>query len=197
MTDSNMCILLSQIRECFGRVAYSHKTHEKQADIFLFRDSLWKWAQIILSILASGSFFAIFSDWFGYEKWWILVGGVLSAILSIINLWLKNSNYEAAAEKHKEIAVRLWDIREKYISLIADIMAGSISIEDVKKNRDELQKSLSIVYKNAPRTTEKAYTKAQEALKLKEDLTFSSNEIDLLLPNSLRACTQDKNGGKQ
>jgi hypothetical protein len=51
-------ILEGQLRECYGRVVYSHKTHETCADILL--DSLAKikrW-QIILSAIASTGFVA-------------------------------------------------------------------------------------------------------------------------------------------
>ena len=54
-------VLEGQLRECFGRVVYSHKTHEKQADIFvkwLSRIKLW---QIILSAVIAGNFIFRFS----------------------------------------------------------------------------------------------------------------------------------------
>ena len=42
-------LLEGQIRECYGRVVYSHKTHEKCADILLRRSGRIKMAQIALS----------------------------------------------------------------------------------------------------------------------------------------------------
>jgi hypothetical protein len=179
-------ILLAQIRECFGRVAYSHKTHEKQADIFRGKDTFWKWVQIVLSVTASGSFLATFGDLFGCEKFWSLLGAILSALLATINLYFKNFNYGAEAKRHQDTAVQLWNIREYYLSLVADLTAESISIDEAKKIRDKLQMELSVIYKNAPRTTSEAYAEAQNALKFKEDLTFSSAEIDMLLPDKLR-----------
>jgi len=179
-------ILLAQIRECFGRVAYSHKTHEKQADIFVKKDIFWKWVQIILSVIVSGTFLITLYELFGYRKWLVLSGAVLSALLAAINFYFKNFSYKAEAMQHKEIAVQLWNIRETYISLITDFMNMSIDIEIARKIRDELQEKLADIYKNAPRTSSKAYAAAQKALKLNEELTFSSNEIDMLLPDKLR-----------
>ena len=46
--------LESQIRECYGRVAYSHKTRERMADHFTIRLSWVKWGQIVLSALTAG-----------------------------------------------------------------------------------------------------------------------------------------------
>jgi hypothetical protein len=186
-------ILLEQIRECFGRVAYSHKTHEKQVDILIKKDTFWKWVQIILSVVASGSFVATFNDLFGYEKLWSLAGAILSALLAAINLCFKNFNYGKQAQWHKEIAVQLWDVRETYISLISDLMAGGMNIEKARKTREKLQTRLFDIYKNAPQTFQKAYTKAQRALKFNGELTFSSDEIDILLPDKLRLKDGKKN----
>ena len=198
-TESNHCnssneeILLAQIRECFGRVAYSHKTHEKQTDILICKDSFWKTIQIILSVIISGTLLSTFTELFGYGKYWVLIGAILSVLLAIINLHLKNLNYGIVAKQHKEIAVQLWNIRERYFSLIVDLISKSVDIEIATKEREVLQDKLADIYINAPRTNSKAYKMAQKALKFNEDLTFSAKEIDMLLPEKLRL----SNGGKK
>ena len=184
--DNNDEILLAQIRECFGRVAYSHKTHEKQSDIFIKKDVFWKWVQIILSVILSSTLLLALIDLLGCVKWLSLIGVILSAMLAAINLCFKNFNYRAEAQNHKEIAVQLWNIRENYISLITDFMSKSTNFDSAKDIRDKQQEKLADIYKNAPRTSLKAYKLAQEALKIKEELTFSTSEIDMLLPNNLR-----------
>ncbi len=186
-------ILLSQIRECFGRVAYSHKTHEKQADIFIFRNNLFKWIQICLSVVTTGTLFPTLLEICPEAKFWLtLISAILVTILAGINLYLKNFNYDSKAQQHHDTAVQLWNIRESYLSLITDLTIDTFTdVDQIRKNRDILQKQLSDIYKNAPRTTEKAYLKAQKALKLNEDLTFSSKEIDMLLPTELRLNEED------
>jgi hypothetical protein len=52
-------VLEAQIRECFGRVVYSHKTHEKDADRCLTRLALIKRWQIILSAITTGGLLAV------------------------------------------------------------------------------------------------------------------------------------------
>jgi len=88
--------------------------------------------------------------------------------------------------KHKATASDLWDIRESYFSLLTDINSGLISKEDIASKRDDLQEKLHAVYEASPRSIPKAYGKAQEALKLSEELTFSDEEIDKFLPAPLR-----------
>lgn len=55
-TPQSHSILEGQLRECYGRVVYSHKTHEKCADILLFRLGIIRVSQIILSALTTAGF---------------------------------------------------------------------------------------------------------------------------------------------
>ena len=45
-SDAGINALEDQVRECFGRVVYSHKAHEKTADILHSRLARIKLAQI-------------------------------------------------------------------------------------------------------------------------------------------------------
>lgn len=173
--------LKSQIRECYGRVVYSHKVHEKCSDILLKRNSTIKVWQIILSAITTGSFIATI---FGDGKIAVVFGAFISAILLILNSYTKDFELVSIAEKHSSSANQLWEIREDYLSLLTDF--DFLSIEQIINKRDNLQERLSMVYSGSPRTNVKAYTKAQSALKENEELTFSENEIDLMLPKELR-----------
>ena len=47
--------LQDQLREMYGRAAYTHKTHEKMADGYVTRYRVIKTIEIALSALATGS----------------------------------------------------------------------------------------------------------------------------------------------
>ena len=64
---------------------------------------------------------------------------------------------------------------------------GQLSVESIISRRDQLIEELRLIYKFAPQTDPKSYEEARRALKLKEELTFSDEEIDQFLPNELRA----------
>ena len=51
-------LIEGQVRECYGRVVYSHKTHEKCADILLGRLGTIKLCQIVLSSITTAGFIA-------------------------------------------------------------------------------------------------------------------------------------------
>ncbi|MHB8829641.1 MAG: SLATT domain-containing protein [Syntrophales bacterium] len=182
-TADSRAILEGQLRECFGRVVYTHKTHEKCADILLTRLSRIKLSQIILSALTTGGFIAAF---FGAGKYWALVGILVSTVLLVLNAYTKDFDLGELSQKHRQAGADLWIIREKYLSLITDLRMEETPIESLQKERDELLVELHAVYSGAPSTTYKAYKKAQEALKKLEDMTFSDAEIDAFLPKELK-----------
>lgn len=180
-----LCILEGQLRECFGRVVYSHKTHEKCSDILLSRLSTIKLWQIILSAITTGGFIAAM---FGAGNIGVIVGIIISTSLLVLNAYTKNYDLGEISQKHKQAANDLWLIREKYLSLLTDIKMGSKTQEELIAIRDELANELHSVYSGAPSTNLKAYRKAQDALKKFEDMTFSDNEIDAFLPKELKRC---------
>ncbi len=80
-------ILEGQLRECFGRVVYSHKTHEKCADILLSRLGKIKIWQIILSAITTGGFIAAVFD---TGKVGVVAGIIVSTGLLVLNAYTKN-----------------------------------------------------------------------------------------------------------
>jgi len=180
---AQMEILESQIRECFGRVVYSHKTQEKCADIVL---TLHKRLKLFLIIISAFVTTSLLIKLFGDQEWALMVGVILSTILFGLNTYMKDYDLGEIAQKHTNAANELWDIRETYLSLLTDIKANQLSINQIINQRDELQKRLFNIYSGSPRTNFKAYKKASQALKVNEELTFSDKEIDAFLPKELR-----------
>ncbi|MDO8723034.1 MAG: SLATT domain-containing protein [Syntrophales bacterium] len=182
-TTQSRNILEGQLRECYGRVVYSHKTHEKLTDILLSRLSRIKLAQIILSAVTTAGFI---STLFGVGKIGATLGILASTTLLVVSAYTKNYDLGELAQKHKQAANDLWIIREKYLSLLVDLAMREKPIESLQNQRDELLEQLHAVYSGAPSTTFQAYKKAQQALKQSEDMTFTDAEIDAFLPKELK-----------
>lgn len=180
-------LLEAQLRECFGRVVYTHKTHEKCADILLTEWSFIKVAQMLLAALTTAGFVATV---FGAGWLTSFAGAIISTGLLTLNAYTKDYDHGQLAQKHKQTAAGLWLVREKYLSLLVDLAMGERPIEALQMQRDELMNDSHAIYAGAPATTGKAYKKAQEALKSKEDLTFSEEEIDAFLPKELKRSTK-------
>jgi hypothetical protein len=183
MDNAGADAIEGQLRECFGRVAYSHKTHEKCADIVFKRMNRLKLIQIALSAVTTGG---LLGSVFGNTYWTTVLATIASTCLLAVNAYTKQTDLGALSQKHAQTAGKLWDIRETYISLLTDLKANAITLDEARKTRDQLQKNLLSVYQSAPRTTADAYLLAQGALKNNEELTFSDHEIDVFLPRELR-----------
>lgn len=182
-SDASRAILDGQLRECYGRVVYSHKTHEKCADILLERLAKIKLWQIILSAITTAGFVG---GVLGGGIVTSVIGVIISTILLTLNAYTKNYDLGELAQKHKQAGCDLWLIREQYLSLLVDLAMKEKPIETLQQHRDELVVALHKVYKGAPGTTFEAYKKAQIALQKMEDMTFSDSEIDAFLPKELK-----------
>lgn len=178
--------LLAQVREAFGRVVYSHKTQEKQADISFGRHRWQQGALIALTAISSGTFLASVLGVLINPQLASLTTSFIALLVTATSLGTKTFKFADEADAHRDVASQLWDVRESYLSLIADLMSGSISDSDARVRREELQEATRAAYAEAPRTSNSAFSKAQKGLKENEEMTFTPHEIDLFLPEALR-----------
>ena len=180
-------ILEGQLRECYGRVVYTHKTHEKHADDLIKQNSCIKWGQIILSaIIAGGVITMLFEFCPEYKKIAEVIVAIISTILLVLNSYTKDYDLGTIAQKHRQVAAEIWLIREKYLTLLTALRMKQLSVDEICLQRDKLLEDLHSIYSGAPSTNFEAYQKAQDALKNKEDMTFSDDEIDKFLPKELK-----------
>ncbi len=180
MTTNNDT-LEGQLREMYGRAAYTHKTHEKMADRSIAKYKWIKTVEITLSALSAGSFIlAVFGD----TRSATIAGALLSTVLLGFLLYFKEANLGEQAQKHTVTASKLWGIRERLLSILVDMQRtadGQVAAE----HRDEINAELEAIYRAAPRTDPKAYAAAQDALKNLQELYFNDDELDHLLPKQL------------
>lgn len=182
--------LESQVRECYGRCAYTHKIHEKMAERF-DRYQWWlKWGNIVLSALITGGAVGALFDASSPLGQYAVYAGYATAALAILSLifnsCIKEFDPGALAQRHRESASNIWNVRESYLSLITDALDDAFPLETIRERRDDLQGALHELYLAAPFTDGKAYAKAQKGLKDNEELMFTEKEIDDMLPHTLR-----------
>lgn len=176
-TDPNV----QAIRESFGRVVYSHKTHEKAREMESSKATLVKWVNIILTTLTSTT---LVTTIFTNQTVLLYVSSVLSTLTLAFVIFQLSFDPAKEAERHRMAAKALWYVREEYVHLLTDIKTDPSSI-DVQLRRDDLIEQLKRIYDLAPDTSSRAYRAAQKALKISEDMTFSNEEIDAFLPDAL------------
>ena len=171
---------MATTREGFGRVVYSHKTHEKAIERLNRRHSRLKLINAVLvGLTFSGVLNALFAGGFYRNLATALVSGV-SLAFAIYQL---SFDPRDQIVRQRKTADQLWLLREEYANLLADIEDGALSSVDVRRRRDELTARLGRAYEDAPPTTSKDYRGAQKALNPGEEMTFSKEEIDRFLPS--------------
>lgn len=184
--EESTYLILCQVRESFGRVVYSHKVHEKQADICFCRHRWQQGTLIGLTAISSVTFLTEVVGLLANRAAASLTTSLVALLVTWVSLGAKTFNYSEEAEAHRATASQLWNVRESYISLITDLMSGDISSTDAQARRNELQERTYSIYSTAPRTSSCAFKRAQKGLKQNEEMTFTPREIDLFLPEALR-----------
>lgn len=180
---------LSIVRQTFANTVFTHKVQEVAAEfsqkkalnvkieniaivslilVMLFLQYLYP-TQSIFSYIASGL-------------------SVAEIIFLIIQLTF---SFEQKVIMHKNSALKYMGLRDRYRSLITDIMNESITSETTQERRDHLQHEYQVISDLAPQTGTKEYTETQKRLNKRgaiqgEEFTWSDEEIDHFLPGSLR-----------
>ena len=183
MVEVDNRVIDDHVREIYGRVTYTHKTHEKCADILESRAAVFRNVQIALSALTTTGFVAAV---LGVGSFAVVAGAFLSAAMFFVSNYTKVEDMGGAAQQHKASALQLWWIREKCAALLAHIKIGDRPLDDLVRLRDEMLSELYRIYTGAPRTSSKAYQAARKALQEQEEMTFSVDELDKMLPEALR-----------
>jgi len=166
-----------EIQETFGRVAYTHKTHEKQAEICEKQARRLKnWNVFFLSVTVIAAFVAPLVDSV-QAAWTAAVAGASGLAFAIYQL---SFDPAAAAAGHRETAKAYLALRDDYRRLLADVQAGA-STAEVARRRDGLARQLEQLNRLSPQTSPKAYEQARAALQGTEELRFSDKEMRHLL----------------
>ena len=148
--------LKDQIIEAAGNVQYTFIAHWNIVNRLKNQYWIIKIAQIVLTALAAGGFLTSLISGVSQLSW---LGGLTSALALGINLYMLNFNLPDNIKQHTEAANALWEVRERYKSLIVDF--DSIEIDVVRERRDKLIQAVSDINKRYPGTDEKSFIKAQ------------------------------------
>lgn len=174
---------LQVIRESFGRVLYTHKTHEKDRERLATLGTISKWVNICLSGVTFGGIVATVGT---KDTSWLVVSLILSTLSAGFAVFQMSFDPLKKAAGHRAAAKQLLGIRNQYLHLMADIVDGSLAASEIRDRRDQLEKEAVDAYAVAPDTSPRAYEQAQASLQIQEDMTFSDDELNRFLPISLR-----------
>lgn len=174
---------LAMIREAYGRLVYTHKTHEKERERLSSFATAAKWANIVLSALTFGGVTIVLgTDQLGWKIATVALA-VASAGFAVFQLSFDPAR---SAEAHRTAAKRFLELRNRYELLMTDIISDAVPQDEVLRRRDRLSDETNEAYRTAPDTSPAAYKRAQKALGVDDEMSFSEGEIDRFLPGPLR-----------
>ncbi|MEY4012767.1 MAG: hypothetical protein RIT22_1891 [Bacteroidota bacterium] len=93
---------------------------------------------------------------------------------------------ESGGQFAPKLVVNLHWNRVVNLTGFSNIRIGNKDVSEYQLERDSLNEQLVNTYRGAPKTINKAYKIASRALQKNEEFTFSDEEIDKFLPESLR-----------
>lgn len=175
--------LLAVIREFYGRVVWTHKTHEKERELSTRRANIVKWINVVLMALTTTGILASIPL---NSVWASVAAAILGSISTGFAIYKISFSPEIRILAQRHAAKDLLIERDRLLLLIERCMASGADLERIRQEIQATVDRVGQIYKGAPDTSSKAYSMATEGLKYNEELTFAPGELDLLLPKALR-----------
>lgn len=165
-------LLRDQITNAAGNVVCTYIAHWDIVNRLKGKDKRIKVIQIVLTALSTGGFATLFLG----IKWFSWIGGVSSTIALAINLYILHFDISEDIKNHYNAANELWDVREKYKSLLVDF--DGLTLSEIRVKRDELMSMVSAINHKYPGTDSKSIANAKKKI---GDYIFEDNEAKKLL----------------
>lgn len=174
--------VLSNLSQDYGRLVYTHKAHEKEAERKARQSLCLTWVNLIVVTVTLASTLAMPLLKETWAQWIPVVSAALAFGFGTAQLSFQP---QRESIEHRSAAKAFLNLRDEFARLIAD---GQVSPDapDLRPRRDVLVARLAELYAYAPQTSSAAYKKARNALTGNEELIFSEEELDRMLPKELR-----------
>lgn len=180
---------LSIVRQSFANTVFTHKVQEVAAENKGKKVTLIKVINIVLVALVL--ILLILQSSYPSDVIYTYIGSGI-AVGEIIFLIIQLTfGFEQQVVLHKNAALKYMQLRDKYRALITDIMNGQEPQAQMISCRNLLQSEYQVISDLSPQTGMCEYEEAQRRLNKagvveSEQFTWSDEEIDRFLPESLR-----------
>lgn len=177
----------------YVKVAWTHKIHEKQAELHLKKnDQISNCTAVVNTLSTSVALLTFLEKLMGFiECNWFMP--LLTAVISVISLFLlfryKDGIFEERAKSNKQYAAKCHNLRNKYEDLLCDIKLGNLTdLNTIIQRRNELSEQENLLYLgiDIPHTTNEAVDLAVVALKKNKDSKTEDDEIRSIVPEYLQ-----------
>ena len=184
--DKSQVILYLQIAGRFDKILWTHKIQEKEGDINV-RDNkrVKNWKCGLSAVTSAGAVGTIFS-WSG-ETCVSIITAIISAISAFLIWRFPDGELITKSQANKAYAAKIRHMRNRYESLLTDILACDLSAAEIQARRSLLEEDENRLFKEtAPHTSNEAVKMAEKALNQKQDSTTTMLELNTHLPKHLQ-----------
>ena len=173
--------LIDHIRLSFSHVLHGHQAHAEAAERLARRARQVRITILaVLGLATCAAVLALFQGRPLQIAAAALIGLAYGLYAAVVVL-----DFEPRMSAHRATASSLWLLADRYRALLGDVQDGVIDAAAATERRDALMREVQAVFELAPAGDRNTVAQARKAL-AGTDVTYSEEEIDRLLPPSLR-----------
>jgi hypothetical protein len=177
--------ILATARDLFGRVVYTHETHERER--LIWSKKVYQTNRISTSLAIATTILAVVAA--GLPGPLVLILTAIAAGATTgVGIWQSSADASGKENQHRVAAKELLWCRQQLTMLIADCHIP-LPVETLRRSLEIVNRELHAIYKFAPNTSPEAYAQAEASIK-SGHFSLSDAEVDALLPESLRKAKQ-------
>lgn len=184
--DDSTKVLYREILERYIKVIWTHEIHLCEATIQLKNNKRRNTWLTVLSVLVSAAAITNIFKWLP-DKIILPLLAALSLALTFFTVKYKTDNLGMLAAENRQYASIIHNLRNRYAGLLSEIMAGTLSIEQIVSRRESLENEENIIYSGiVPVTSSEAVEIADKALKKDQVATTTEEEISIIVSPNLQ-----------
>jgi hypothetical protein len=174
--------VVDHIRLSFATIASAYENHASASS----RLARWSWyvRLSLLALLAAAVALCLLAIVRG--RGFQIAAAVLTAAAFVGCTIYVALDLERRIYAHRSSAARFWLLTERYRALLAEVHDQSLDARTIAARRDALMEEARACFEHAPPADRQTYDIARKALSGTRGSGYSEEEIDALLPASLR-----------
>jgi SMODS and SLOG-associating 2TM effector domain family 4 len=174
--------VIDHIRLSFASVVNAYEGHTEAA----VRLSRWGWYSKIALLALLGLACAAELVALKAGRPYLIAAAVISTLaFAVCAAWVA-LDLEPRIYAHRSSAAKFWLLCEQYRALLAEVQDQLLDAQAVAQRRDWLAREVRSVFEYAPPADRQTYEIARKAFGGVKHAGYSDDEIDALLPPSLR-----------
>ena len=181
-------IVSTYLKKLYASTTWTHKIQEKESDRLRNIDIFLKACSIItLALSASGLFSIIFVT----NTSLTIATTIISFVSLIVNLITMSCDFKSLSNEHKQSALTFLSLRNKLEATLTDIDYGRFSEEEMIERKDFFEQEYTKCCQSSLSASKTAVKRAKKALYDDKDNTYTTEELNTLLPTHLRSTDED------